>query len=108
MSYQTVKEVENAIAEQKRKLAELESAKEKMGKDRQTNSETGQLAIFLHSKLCNWNHTDGCSWFYEIERDGTVNWAGYGHAKYWEIAQTILNKGYKCDDVTDIVTLAKG
>lgn len=61
MSYQTVKEVENAIAEQKRKLAELESAKEKMGKDRQTNSETGQLAIFLHSKLCNWNHTDGCS-----------------------------------------------
>ena len=39
MSYQTVKEVDKAIADQKRKLAELEASKEKMVKDRQTQTE---------------------------------------------------------------------
>ena len=35
-----------------------------------------RLAEVIHSKLCHWNHTDGCSWEYE-------KWENYqsGHAK---------------------------
>ena len=108
MTYETVSAIDKAIAEQKRKIAELEAAKANMIKDRKSLTDTGQLAIFLHNKLCNWNHTDGCSWFYEIASNGTVNWEGHGHSKYWEIAHQILSKGYRCEDVEDIVTMAKG
>ena len=31
--------------------------------DRKVN-QTERLANFLHSRLCNWNHIDGCSWEY--------------------------------------------
>ena len=26
-----------------------------------------KLAEVLHSKLCHWNHTDGCSWEFDID-----------------------------------------
>jgi hypothetical protein len=104
MSYQTMTELEQEIAASKAKLAELESAKKAMIRDRKTSSDTGQLAIFLHEKLCNWNHTDGCSWHYEIHR-GVPDWSGHAHSKYWSIAAQLANKGYKCEDVENIVSI---
>ena len=38
------------------------------------------LAIQMHEALCNWNHTDGCGWHYEINRDKVHSWvAGSSH-----------------------------
>ena len=106
MSYQTMTELEQEIAASKAKLAELESAKKAMIRDRKTSSDTGQLAIFLHEKMCTWNHTDGCSWHYEINK-GVPDWDGHAHNKYWSIAAQILSKGYKCEDVTDLVNIIR-
>ena len=104
MSYQTVNDIDQEIEAQKLKLSELESAKKAMIRDRQTTSLTGKLAITIHEKMCRWNHTDGCSWYYEIPR-GVPDWSGHAHSKYWNIAAQLLSKGYKCEDVTDIVNI---
>ena len=48
-----------------------------------------RLAEVLHSKLCHWNHADGCSWAYE-------KWENYqsGHAKkkYLDKANDLIKK----------------
>lgn len=104
MSNQTINDLDNEIAAQKLKLAELENAKKVMSRDLKTSSLTGQLAIFLHEKQCHWNHTDGCSWHYEISK-GVPDWSGSAHNKYWNIAARILSKGYNYEDVIAIVNI---
>lgn len=42
-----------------------------------TDLEIRELAVLLHSKLCHANHTDGCGWGYEYERE--VAPSKYGH-----------------------------
>jgi hypothetical protein len=43
------------------------------------------LVIEYHDCNCKWNHTDGCSWHYEINR-GVHDWSGKGsaHAEWLE------------------------
>lgn len=48
------------------------------------------LAIALHSTLCRWNHTDGCSWYYEISKD-VHDWSRHEHGRYLTKAQNISN-----------------
>lgn len=52
-------------------------------------SEDKQLAMFLHTKHCHYNHTDGCSWFYDIN-DGLHDWNAYAHKDWLQKAQEIL------------------
>lgn len=48
-----------------------------------------QLAIWLHGELCHHNHTDGCSWFYEVK--GLIDdWTGFEHQKYLQKADYAL------------------
>jgi hypothetical protein len=51
---------ENLIEQKRAELAQLE-AKERYFK---SLPESYQLAERLHTLLCNWNHCDGCSWYY--------------------------------------------
>lgn len=37
-----------------------------------------KLAIYLHSKMCKGNHTDYCSWFYEIN-GVDHDWTRFAH-----------------------------
>jgi len=104
MSYESISDIDKEIIAQQNKLAELVQSRIRMQRDTRTSSETGQLAIFLHEKQCRWNHTDGCSWHYEIH-NGVPDWSGHAHSKYWNIAAQILKHGYKCEDVTDIVNI---
>ena len=46
------------------------------------------LAEQLHDRLCKFNHTDGCSWFYEV-KGGEPNWTGWAHGKYLAHAQRV-------------------
>lgn len=44
------------------------------------------LVVRAHGILCSWNHTDGCSWGYEMTGD-QHNWRGWAHARWlrhWE------------------------
>ena len=43
----------------------------------------------MHSRMCKENHTDGCSWFYEI--DGLEHdWTRINHEKYLNKAKDLL------------------
>jgi hypothetical protein len=48
-----------------------------------------RLAMTLHETLCQWNHTDGCGWFYEM-RDGIDDWAGDAHGRYLSKAHRLI------------------
>lgn len=57
----------------------------------QTLPRNKQLAIELHNKLCRGNHTDGCSFYYEI-KDLDDNWEGSAHKKYLKKADLLLKE----------------
>lgn len=48
-----------------------------------------QLAIMLHTKLCHDNHTDRCSFYYEI-KGIEDDWTAYTHKTYLEKADNML------------------
>ena len=50
-----------------------------------------RLAIDLHARLCTWNHTDGCGWFYEI-KDGIHDWGRASHKGYLNSANAIIGQ----------------
>jgi len=61
-----------------------------------------RLAIHLHDNLCRTNHTDGCSWHYEI-KGGIHIWSGYAHHMYLSDATHLL----KISDEETIMFLTK-
>ena len=72
--------------------------------------EDARLAITLHSQFCNWNHTDGCSWHYEV-RNGVHDWSGLGHAGYLVKGRKMLSfcqcNGISARDAIMILEIAK-
>lgn len=46
--------------------------------DEITDSFEGQLALLIHAKTCKFNHTDGCSFFYETYNN-RHNWDNNEH-----------------------------
>lgn len=103
---QTLEELEEQIRINQRLIKEMEAQKQKMLKDRETVSETGQLAIFLHNRLCRWNHMDGCGWYYGVY-DGVHDWKQDEHRCWWKKAETLLSKKYTCEQVMDIIDITK-
>lgn len=58
--------------------------------------ENQRMAILLHEKLCKYDHTDQCSWYYEI--DGIEHdWNRYQHKEYLEKADKLISKGINID-----------
>lgn len=47
-----------------------------------------QLATVLHDAMCRWNHTDGCSWFYEVHKD-VDDWTGSTHERWVKKAKDV-------------------
>lgn len=62
---------------------------------------TKKLAEYLHSKQCQWDHTEGCSWFYEFD-NSEVNWGGYAHSRYLTSAREAL-KSYDYSTVVGVL-----
>lgn len=44
-----------------------------------------ELAEKLHSKMCHYNHTDGCSWFYETNPE--TMWDAWAHKRFLNKAE---------------------
>ena len=84
--YQTVEDLEEEISRRQKEIAEIQAALEKTKQE----SPEKQLAKQLHSMTCGWNHTDGCSWFYESKK-GEEDWNGFTHATYLKKAIRLIH-----------------
>jgi hypothetical protein len=102
-----ITELEQKIKAHKARLevlhAELELEK--------TKSPDKVLAEELHGMLCQWNHTDGCSWFYE-SKNKVADWSGHAHNQYLTKAQTLMlrckKEGIEPETVVSMFKLVKG
>ena len=72
-----------------RREKELEELKKKHAAIQAEPAEH-QLARYLHDMMCNSNHTDGCSWHYEIN-NGVDDWHGRAHVPYLTKANRLLS-----------------
>lgn len=107
MTIDTIADVNKELVEQYQIIKNLEKIKNTMLRDVNSQSDAGQLAIFLHKNLCKWNHTDGCGWYYEINND-IHDWSGSAHIRYWNITNKLITSGFKCDDVTKMINIVTG
>lgn len=74
------------IAALQREIEELQ--KQKLAAESMTEEE--RLAEFLHKHMCHHNHTDACSWYYEMDHK-IHNWSGYAHGQYFDLACRCIN-----------------
>jgi hypothetical protein len=77
-----------------------EAARLAMKADNETISRSleGRIAVALHDSLCGYDHTEGCSWFYEISPDTGAAWKGqYSAHEHWrmEARKLLLNTPYE-------------
>jgi hypothetical protein len=107
MSNITTFAIEEQIAKQKQQLIVLEAELVKA----QQQAPDKQLAIELHSMLCNSNHTDDCGWHYEYNK-GEHNWDQYTHARYLTKSHALIEKcntlGLKVEHAITLYRLVKG
>ena len=68
-----------------------------------TDDDTKELAETLHDTLCNWNHTDGCDWYYHDKDDFTPQ----TKQEYYKAAQEIMKIVSK-NDMIAILSILKG
>lgn len=66
-----------------------------------SNSFKGKLAILLHDHFCGYNHTDGCSWLYEM-RNGFHLWQQTKHQDYIKTAGKIIAESDKLQELTEV------
>jgi hypothetical protein len=86
MSDPTIASVQKLIQEREAELAQLKTQLDHL----KTEAPEFQLARELHSVACTHNHTDGCSWFYEIHK-GIDNWHEYAHSEWLKRSRFINN-----------------
>lgn len=91
-------EIENAKAELARKEEELAS--------RANQTEEQRLAEELHAMLCRQDHTEGCSWGYEVSGSGKGWDSGYTHGEYLKRAQSVLEI-VDAETALEVLTAAK-
>jgi hypothetical protein len=75
------RDIDAEIQEAEQKLAKLKEER----KSFEGLSEEQKLAELIHESQCRWNHTDGCSWYYEKWGD-----PGYAKKEYLQKANNIL------------------
>lgn len=65
-----------------------------------------QIATLLHERLCHYNHTDYCSWNYDIMHG--EYWYGFAHDRYLTKAfELIKNSGKSAEDVLSVLKHGK-
>ncbi len=87
-----LREVNQQIADAQQQLNELKARKTEL----EGMEPAHYLANVLHSRMCHFNHTDQCSWHYEM-KNGRHEWDKYAHAEYLKKAQHIISFCDRCD-----------
>jgi len=78
-----------------KEIQELQTKIDKLNKEKQLLlglSPEKRVAELIHERLCSWNHTDGCAWFYE-NWDDFNDFDGKKHmakGKYYKMAGNLL------------------
>ena len=85
-SYQTAEDIEPAISKHHEEIKILQKKLEEA-----KNESPEHLARQLHSMACAWNHTDGCGWFYEVDRNGADDWSRQAHEIYLKKASRLIH-----------------
>ena len=83
--YDTSEKIAARRAELEEELSALDGIEQMLS----SLSPAQRMAIALHSSWCNYNHTDGCSWMYELDT-GKHLWSGSAHRRWLNKAQRIL------------------
>jgi len=82
----------NSVSSIDKKIAELEAEKAKLIEEQKHLTALTldqQVAIVLHDRLCRWNHTDGCGWFYFI-KNGVPTWQEHSQQDYLKKAALLI------------------
>ena len=93
----TVTKLTTEITRRQEELTKLQAQLEQL----KSEPYEYQLARELHDKLCRWNHTDGCGWYYET-KDGTEIWTGHAHDTYLAKARKLIHKCEKSKITVDL------
>lgn len=91
---QQVKETRALIEKARAKLDEMSEQLDSAETKHNGLTNTQKLAIMLHNKLCKWNHTDGCGWYYHV-KDGLPTWEDYSQQEYLRKATLLCRKAEK-------------
>ena len=91
---QQVKETRALIEKARAKLEEMSKQLDITENKHKELTSTQKLAIVLHNKLCKWNHTDGCGWYYHM-KDGLPTWADHSQQEYLKKATLLCLKADK-------------
>lgn len=107
MTFGTIAAIQADIKKHEQDLAAAKAALEKA----KLESPDKLLAKELHGMLCQWNHTDGCGWFYEF-KNKEDDWTGHSHGQYLIKAQSLIGKckdhNITVDQAISIYKLVKG
>jgi len=82
--------IDDQIEETTNKLKELKKEKEEIKKEKRRSNldeEVINIAEILHEKLCTYNHTDGCGWFYGKWSDENLQ---YSKKEYYDKASELI------------------
>jgi sarcosine oxidase delta subunit len=93
--------VDKKIKELEAQLLKAKAEKEALSK----MTEEQILADQLHTLACRWNHTDGCSWYYEYDRGTVGRWEGWTHKRWLSMAKKLRGNKYRSEDVIDIIKI---
>lgn len=100
--------------DRQKKISELRSEIAKLEAEEARQAalpEDKRLAEALHELLCTWNHTDGCSWYYEVSSTyPTPTWRSWTHGEYLKRAKNVMASlpGMNSDDIVKVVKAIKG
>jgi len=92
-----ISDIDKQIAQLQAKKLELQSIdvnERKRHYSKSINPFHKELAEKFHGIFCHWNHTDGCSWYYENNSTDPelTDWKGNAHAGALKQAQAFLQK----------------
>ena len=65
--------------------------------------DTYELAELMHTKLCHWDHTEGCAWYYRNKQMG--KWTDSGEHKIWlaKAKKLVLETELSIEDIAKVV-----
>lgn len=73
-----------------------------------TETEAHNIARLLHERLCRYDHTESCGWYYHTVYDGLADdWTSYSHREYLEKANRLIEAGFTLDDVKKFLECIK-
>lgn len=96
-----INKIEKEIIEKTASLEELKSKKKLL-----EDGDPKGVAEFLHLKFCHFNHTDGCSWFYEKDWDNRSSTKAEWLSKAYKLIRMSQNFKIPVHQVLRLIQLA--